>query len=61
MHRFIEKPDEEEKPEDESDDRTGDEPEQRHEGSGDDSSEDKPEKEAEQKFYRPGGFDGEDK
>lgn len=57
----LEKPDEEEKPEDESDDRTGDEPEQRHEGSGDDSSEDKPEKEAEQKFYRPGGFDGEDK
>ena len=57
----LEKPDEEEKPEDESDDRTGDEPEQRHEGSGEDSSEDKPEKEAEQKFYRPGGFDGEDK
>ena len=24
-------------------------------------AEDKPEKEAEQKFYRPGGFDGEDK
>ena len=57
----LEKPDEEEKPEDESDDRTGDEPEQRHEGSGEDSPEDKPEKEAEQKFYRPGGFDGEDK
>ena len=57
----LEKPDEEEKPEDESDDRTGDEPEQRHEGSGEDSSEDKPEKEAEQKFYRPGGFDDEDK
>ena len=36
-------------------------PEQRHEGSGEDSSEDKPEKEAEQKFYRPGGFDDEDK
>ena len=29
--------------------------------NGEDSSEDKPEKEAEQKFYRPGGFDGEDK
>lgn len=57
----LEKPDEEEKPEDESDDRTGDEPEQRHEGGGEDSSEDKPEKEAEQKFYRPGGFDDEDK
>lgn len=57
----LEKPDEEEKPEDESDDRTGDEPEQRHEGSGEDSSEDKPEKEAERKFYRPGGFDDEDK
>ena len=57
----LEKPDEEEKPEDESDDGTGDEPEQRHEGSGEDSPEDKPEKEAEQKFYRPGGFDDEDK
>ena len=57
----LEKPDEEGKPEDGAHDGAEDEPERRHEDGGGDSPEDKPEEEADQKFYRPGGFDDEDK